>query len=280
MSRNSAGAPKRATARTLGAFAAITFGLGIGLMSLSSAAFAQESQPADTTVAEATPAAATEESAVDDATLRAGAQVYSQICSSCHQPGGAGLSGQYPPLKGNPNVADTEYVRGVIHNGRTGELVVDGVTYNGVMPPQTALTEDDVTNVIAYIQSGFQAPAAGAVIGNTGPVAGTQLPALSNMTWVVAMLIAAGGFLFVLGPRITSAHDGATMPWLDAWLKTAIIVIGLIVFTVFVPSRVLETETVAKLDRPIQDLIASGLWVGGLAAGLWALWYTQRDRRI
>ncbi len=47
------------------------------------------------------------ESEVDQAVsaeLREGAAVYTAICSSCHQPGGAGLSGQFPPLINNPNV--------------------------------------------------------------------------------------------------------------------------------------------------------------------------------
>lgn len=30
----------------------------------------------------------------DDDTLRAGADVYSSVCASCHQPGGVGLAGR------------------------------------------------------------------------------------------------------------------------------------------------------------------------------------------
>ena len=53
-----------------------------------------------------------------------------------------------------------------------------------------------------------------------------------------------------------------------------------VVFTVYAPSRVLQLETVARLDRIVQDIIGTGLWVLGLAIGLWALWYAHRDRRI
>ena len=49
---------------------------------------------------------------------------------------------------------------------------------------------------------------------------------------------------------------------------------------VVVPSMVLQSETVARLDRPVQDVIGVGLWSGGLAVGLLGLWYTHRERRI
>jgi mono/diheme cytochrome c family protein/uncharacterized Tic20 family protein len=215
----------------------------------------------------------------DDDTLREGAQVFSQVCQSCHQPGGVGLAGKFPPLKDNPNVADAAYVAQVINNGRQGEIVVNGTTYNGVMPPQSTLSDGQVTSVIAYIQSGFQAPASPAPAAG-GPVAGTELPGFANLTILAAFAGALGVFALILGPRVIGVSDRRTMPWLDAWLKTSVIVVGFIVFTVLVPAKVLETETVADLPRPAQDIIASGLWLGGLAAGLLALWYAHRERRI
>ena len=78
-----------------------------------------------------------EPSAEDEARneqLREGAAVYAQICASCHQAGGTGLEGQFPPLVDNDNVDDAAYVESVITNGRQGEIIVNGVTYNGVMP--------------------------------------------------------------------------------------------------------------------------------------------------
>lgn len=259
----------------------------IGLISVALAIaptqVSAEESSADTTVAAATSeTVATSDPAadsIDQEALAAGAQVFSQVCAACHQAGGVGLAGKYPPLKDNPNVQDAAYVAKVITEGRSGAIVVNGETYDQQMPPQPSLTDDDIADVIVYIQSGFQAPAA-AIVADAGPVAGTSLPALSNLTSIVALLLAAGVGVFVFAPRITSAHEGRRMPWLDAWMKAGIIVVGIIVFTVFVPAKVLESETVSKLSRPAQDIIASGLWVGGLAGGLWALWYAQRDRRI
>jgi mono/diheme cytochrome c family protein len=215
-----------------------------------------------------------------DDTLRLGADVYQSVCSSCHQPGGVGLSGQYPPLAGNPHVDDAQYVETVIRNGREGEIVVDGTTYDGVMPAQSTLSDDEIAAVIAYVQSGFAAPAGAAPAVEAGPVAGTDLPPLSTWAIGAAVLIAVGAGLLVLGPRIVGAHDRRTMPWLDAWLKTGVIVVGMIVATTIVPARVLEIQAVRDLSRNAQDLIAVGLWLGGLGAGLWALWYAHRERRI
>jgi mono/diheme cytochrome c family protein len=216
----------------------------------------------------------------DDEVLRAGADVYSSVCAGCHQPGGVGLSDRYPPLVDNPNVADADYVASVIRNGREGEIVVNGTTYDGVMPAQSTLGDEDIDAVIAYIQSGFAAPATPAVDAATGPVAGTELPLLSNYAWVVAFLIAAGGAAMVLGPRVVAAGDRRTMSWVDAGLKTAVIVVGAVVATTLVPAWVLELETVQDLPRGAQDLIAVSLWIVGVGGTLLALWYAYRERRI
>ena len=66
-------------------------------------------------------------------TSTAGAQestaedLYSFNCSSCHQPGGVGRTGVYPPLAGNPAAEDPDYVRSVITEGKSGPLDVLGV---------------------------------------------------------------------------------------------------------------------------------------------------------
>lgn len=220
------------------------------------------------------------EAGPSDETLRAGAEVYSVICAQCHQAGGIGVSGQYPPLLDNPNVADATYVETVIRNGRSGPVTVNGETYDGVMPAQNALSDDDIVNVIAYVQSGFATPAGPVIEADTGPVAGTELPLLANYAMVVAFAIALAAAGLVLGPRIVAANDRRQLTWVDASMKSAVIVVGLIVGTTIIPSRVLELESVQSLPRTAQDLIAVGIWLGALGGGLWALWYAHRERRI
>lgn len=215
------------------------------------------------------------------AQLREGAAVYTAICSGCHQPGGAGLPGQFPPLLNNPHVDDTEYVTGVINNGLRGEIVVNGETYNGVMPAFSTLSDDETAAVIAYIQNDFQAPSdQNAPTLPVGPVAGTELPALTNMGVVVAFLLAVVVVGLVLAPRLASQNDRTRVPWLDAWLKTAAIVAAVVLLTMFVPDWALKTEPVSKLSRTAQDFIGVSLWGAGLAVVIGGLWYAHRESRV
>ena len=213
--------------------------------------------------------------------LGAGFDAYTATCSGCHQAGGVGLEGTFPPLVDNPNVMDDQYLRDTISNGKQGELVVNGVTYNGVMPAFDSLPDDQVDALVAYVQSGFQTPSGGGeVTGDTLPVVTGSLPDLSGMAVFAALALAGAVALFVLGPRIVAAQNRLTLPWLDAWLRVALIVVFFVVALAFVPSMILQTETVAKLPRVIQDVIGLALWGGGLLVGLWALWYAHKEDRI
>ena len=84
--------------------------------------------------------------------VESGEAVYAESCQSCHQAGGAGVPGTFPPLAGNPNAADGEYVREVVTEGLTGEIEVGGVAYDGVMPA-IPLSDDELSAVVAYLAS-------------------------------------------------------------------------------------------------------------------------------
>ena len=227
-------------------------------------------------------AAAQESETGDDAELlRRGFDTYSAQCAGCHQAGGVGIEGTFPPLNGNPALEDTAYLVDTIRNGREGALTVDGVEYDGVMPAFSTLSDEEIDGLVAYIQDGFVVPAAPSDNGTAAlPVATGTLPELSGMAMAAAFALAGAAALLVLSPRIVSVIDRLDVPWLDAWLRSAIIVVYFIVATVVVPSLTLQSETVSRLDRPIQDVIGVGLWTGGLAVGLLGLWYTHRERRI
>lgn len=81
----------------------------------------------------------------------AGAAVFQANCAACHQSDGAGIPGAFPPLAGNPNATDADYVISVITNGRSGEISVLGATYNSVMPAVT-LSAAELADVVAYVQ--------------------------------------------------------------------------------------------------------------------------------
>ncbi len=86
-----------------------------------------------------------------------GQEIYLTRCTSCHQMSGEGVPGVFPPLN------DSEFVGGdkgrlirVILNGLSGEVVVNGVTYSGMMPPWGSFLDDkQVADVLTYIRSNF-----------------------------------------------------------------------------------------------------------------------------
>ena len=79
-----------------------------------------------------------------------GAAVYAEKCATCHQPGGVGLPGSFPPLAGNPAATDPAYVEDVIRNGLSGPLEVDGVNYDAVMVA-VDLSDDERAAVVEYV---------------------------------------------------------------------------------------------------------------------------------
>lgn len=108
-------------------------------------------------------------------TAEEGQAVYDQNCASCHQPGGVGVAGAFPPLAGNPRVADPEYVSGVVRDGLTGPLEVLGQAYDGVMPAFAQLSDAEVAAVAAYVASlsgGTTPTTTPATTIPAGPVAG------------------------------------------------------------------------------------------------------------
>lgn len=215
------------------------------------------------------------QAAPSDDTLRTGAEVYSSACSSCHQPGGAGLPGQYPPLIDNTNVDDSDYLVAVITDGLSGPIVVNGQDYDGIMPPQSTLGDEDIDAVVAYIQSGFAAPAAPADETAAGDDSG-GVP--QWLPW--ALLAAIVVVLVAFGSRTFGVIDRRTVPWFDAALKATAVVISMILLTTIIPAKVIESSLVRDLSREAQDLITMGFWALGLFGGLWALWLAHRESRI
>jgi nitrite reductase (NO-forming) len=93
--------------------------------------------------------------------IERGKQVYMQTCFVCHQPNGQGLPGVFPPLaKSDFMMEDKDRsIRGII-KGISGEIVVNGKKYNGVMPP-VPISDDQIANVLTYVRNSW---------GNTGEV--------------------------------------------------------------------------------------------------------------
>ncbi|RMF12010.1 MAG: cytochrome c [Alphaproteobacteria bacterium] len=84
-----------------------------------------------------------------------GAALYKR-CAACHLSDGAGVPGAFPPLAGRIDAfAATEqgraYLVMVISKGLAGRIDVNGATYQGVMPAQAGLTDDNVAELLNFL---------------------------------------------------------------------------------------------------------------------------------
>lgn len=78
--------------------------------------------------------------------------LYNNFCASCHMNDGTGLIGNIPPL------AQADYLKNnplevacIINKGMTGQVEVNGKTYDQPMAAIPQLSEFEITNVINYI---------------------------------------------------------------------------------------------------------------------------------
>lgn len=87
----------------------------------------------------------------------AGAKVFSANCASCHQAGGTGLAGSFPPLAANPVVnGDPLKVAHIIKYGLKGAITVNGKPFNGIMPDwKGSLNDGQIASVETYIRSSW-----------------------------------------------------------------------------------------------------------------------------
>ncbi len=85
-----------------------------------------------------------------------GKGVFMQTCFVCHQPSGEGIPAQIPPLaKSDFLMADKERSIRIVLQGQSGELVVNGKKFNGVMAPLNYLADEDIANVLTYVRNSF-----------------------------------------------------------------------------------------------------------------------------
>ena len=93
-----------------------------------------------------------------------GSRVYAANCASCHGAAGAGIASAFPPMAGHAaDIAASDggrdYLVAAMLYGLMGPIVVDGVSYNGVMPAWGQLSDADIAAVLDHIV-GLGGPAA------------------------------------------------------------------------------------------------------------------------
>lgn len=85
-----------------------------------------------------------------------GQKIYRMKCQNCHGANGEGLGLLYPPL--TDSVFLREYrsqLAGMVKNGISGPMVVNGQEFDGEMPPNPQLTPIEIAYVLTYISNAF-----------------------------------------------------------------------------------------------------------------------------
>jgi len=88
--------------------------------------------------------------------IERGKEVYVSYCQNCHMEDGMGTPDVFPP------VAKADYVKKpakelikIILEGQSGEIVVNKKTYNGMMPAQSYLTDEQIADVLNYVRNSW-----------------------------------------------------------------------------------------------------------------------------
>lgn len=85
-----------------------------------------------------------------------GKKLYEAYCSNCHQSDGAGFAKLYPPLAASDYLLNNLPAAAcIIKNGMEGELQVNGVVYNQMMPANQNLTPLEVAEILTYISNSW-----------------------------------------------------------------------------------------------------------------------------
>ncbi len=147
----------------------------IAAMSMIAACDASSPGPAgsDTAVhdAEVKMAAADPGSPSMQKQMSEGEKSYAAACAACHQPDGSGMTGAFPPLaKSDYLMDDKSRSVELVVNGLTGPVTVNGVDYDGVMPPMSQLKDVEIANILTYVRNSW---------GNSGdPVSASEVSAV------------------------------------------------------------------------------------------------------
>ena len=96
------------------------------------------------------------------ATSPDGQAIFAARCATCHQANGQGAA-PFPPLAGNADVtaSDTSNIIGIVLNGKTGPITINGKQYSGAMPAwRGQLSDAEIAAVLTYVRSAWTNKAA------------------------------------------------------------------------------------------------------------------------
>jgi len=89
-----------------------------------------------------------------------GEALYLEHCASCHKKDGTGYVTAIPPLVGSDYIAaDVSRLLSVTVEGLSGPITVNGIRYEGVMPPMSQLSDLELSAVLNYVAHRWGNPA-------------------------------------------------------------------------------------------------------------------------
>jgi mono/diheme cytochrome c family protein len=120
-------------------------------------------------------------SASAQATAASGGELFGKHCVACHQADGEGVPGLAPPLVGVlKKVAEVEsgrsYISQVLLSGMAGAIKTRGVKFTGVMPAQSALSDQELAAIASYVLATFNGSAVTLTPAGFAALRGKPLP--------------------------------------------------------------------------------------------------------
>jgi nitrite reductase (NO-forming) len=87
--------------------------------------------------------------------MESGKAIYLRTCVACHQANGAGIPNAFPPLAESDYLnADVDRAIDIVLNGKSGEISVNGTTYNSAMTKQD-ISSSEVADVLTYVYNSW-----------------------------------------------------------------------------------------------------------------------------
>lgn len=85
-----------------------------------------------------------------------GQKLYTTHCQNCHGAKGEGLGKLYPPLTDASFFKNNrEQLSRIVKHGMSGELIVNGQSYNQQMPANPKLSNMDIAYILTYVTTHF-----------------------------------------------------------------------------------------------------------------------------
>lgn len=184
-----------------------------------------------------------------------GVEIYESSCARCHQSDGLGTPGQYPPLTGNPDAGDHDYVVLVVTDGLEGKVIM-GVSYDSEMPSfANRLSAEEIDTVSAYVVE--LAGGGGATPTTTVPT-GVASSSVGESLFTGATRLTNGGTACI-ACHSAGEYDGLGGPGLAFDLNGVVQDYGTAGFVAAITDPLVDPMIAVFGDHPITDQEANDL---------------------